>query len=115
MHTSQSMHSCMMPVQGENVFFLEGPAGSGKTTVVRAVLEYLDRIGRRAIVVAATGVAAMLLPGGMTAHRFFDLSHKWCVSQIIILFKSAGYYIAYWSVASEIQTIVPSELCSGSR
>ncbi|WP_269845052.1 ATP-dependent DNA helicase [Marinicauda salina] len=53
---------------GANVF-LTGKAGSGKTTVTRALIA---RMGRDAAVLAPTGVAAMNA-GGMTLHAFFRL------------------------------------------
>jgi ATP-dependent DNA helicase PIF1 len=49
--------------------FLTGPAGTGKSYVVRRFLDACDQDGRQALVCAATGVAAMLLPGGETLHK----------------------------------------------
>jgi len=49
--------------------FLTGRAGTGKTTVTRAILE---RLGPKAAVLAPTGVAAMNA-GGQTLHSFFRL------------------------------------------
>ena len=58
-----------------NVFFLEGPAGSGKTELVNHLLEELERQGRsRTIRIASTGVAAQLIKHARTAHSFFRLS-----------------------------------------
>ncbi len=48
--------------------FLTGPAGTGKTTVTRALLDQLPN----AAVLAPTGVAAMQA-GGQTLHSFFRL------------------------------------------
>lgn len=49
--------------------FLTGRAGTGKTTLTRALLE---RLGPSAAVLAPTGVAAMQA-GGQTLHSFFRL------------------------------------------
>lgn len=49
--------------------FLTGRAGTGKTTVTRALIE---RLGSTAAVLAPTGVAAMQA-GGQTLHSFFRL------------------------------------------
>lgn len=53
---------------GTNVF-LTGRAGTGKTTLTRALLK---RLGSKAAVLAPTGVAAMHA-GGQTLHSFFRL------------------------------------------
>jgi ATP-dependent DNA helicase PIF1 len=56
------------------VFFIDGPGGSGKTFLyttllaeVRAVMKY------HCIAVASSGIAALLLPGGSTAHSKFRI------------------------------------------
>lgn len=54
---------------GANLF-LTGKAGTGKTTFLRNLLQ---KISKRHIVVAPTGVAAMNA-GGVTIHSFFQLS-----------------------------------------
>jgi len=56
-------------ISGGAHLFLTGRAGTGKTTVTRAILE---RLGPKAAVVAPTGVAAMNA-GGQTLHSFFRL------------------------------------------
>lgn len=56
-------------VNGGSHVFLTGRAGTGKTTLTRAVLE---RLGPSAAVLAPTGVAAMQA-GGQTLHAFFRL------------------------------------------
>jgi ATP-dependent DNA helicase PIF1 len=56
-------------INGGAHLFLTGRAGTGKTTVTRAILQ---RLGPQAAVVAPTGVAAMNA-GGQTLHSFFRL------------------------------------------
>lgn len=56
-------------VEGGTHIFLTGRAGTGKTTVTRALLQ---RLGPKAAVLAPTGVAAMNA-GGQTLHSFFRL------------------------------------------
>ena len=56
-------------INGGSHLFLTGRAGTGKTTVTRAILQ---RLGPQAAVVAPTGVAAMNA-GGQTLHSFFRL------------------------------------------
>ncbi|KAL3831157.1 hypothetical protein ACJIZ3_019959 [Penstemon smallii] len=58
---------------GSGVFFLDGPGGTGKTYLYRALLAYVRCKGNIALPVASSGVAASLLPGGRTAHSRFKL------------------------------------------
>jgi hypothetical protein len=56
-----------------NVFFLNGPAGTGQTFCYNTICSYLR--GRRKIVlcVASSGIAALLIKGGRTAHSTFKI------------------------------------------
>ena len=56
---------------GRNVF-LTGPAGSGKTHVVNAYVEYLKKHAVDVAVTASTGIAATHI-GGMTIHSWSGL------------------------------------------
>eukprot|EP00959_Pyramimonas_sp_CCMP1952_P226525 4736585-Pyramimonas_sp.AAC.1 len=56
-----------------NVVYIDGPAGTGKTHVYRKILHYVRMTGRIALAVAMSGIAALLLPGGRTAHSRFRL------------------------------------------
>jgi ATP-dependent DNA helicase PIF1 len=60
---------------GENkMYFLDGPAGTGKTYVYDCLLAYARSIGNKvAIAVASAGAAASLLKGGRTAHSMFEI------------------------------------------
>jgi hypothetical protein len=53
--------------------FLNGIAGSGKTTTIRSLVSTLRQRGKHVVCCAATGIAASLLPEGTTAHRLFGL------------------------------------------
>ncbi|KAL3846228.1 hypothetical protein ACJIZ3_003631 [Penstemon smallii] len=64
---------CKIDRQLSGVFFLDGPGGTGKTFLYRALLAYVHRKGGIALAVASSGVAASLLPGGRTAHSRFKL------------------------------------------
>ena len=63
-----------------SIFFLHGPGGTGKTFLYVALCERLRSERKIVLCVASTGIAALLLPGGRTAHkRFripFDLSEE---------------------------------------
>ena len=55
------------------VFFLNGPGGTGKTYVYKTVCHYLRSAGKIVLCVASSGIAALLLPGGRTAHSTFRI------------------------------------------
>lgn len=56
-----------------NCFFLDGPAGTGKTFVYSTLLHTIRAKGDSVIPVASTGIAATLLIGGRTAHSIFKI------------------------------------------
>ena len=55
------------------VFCLDGPGGTGKTFLYKALIHFLSGKGFDVLSVAWTGIASILLPGGMTSHRAFKL------------------------------------------
>ncbi|XP_029151589.1 uncharacterized protein [Arachis hypogaea] len=55
------------------VFFVDGPGGSGKTFLYRAIIAELRNKGHIVLVTASSGIAATLLPGGRTAHSRFKI------------------------------------------
>uniref|UniRef100_A0A6P7GL62 ATP-dependent DNA helicase n=1 Tax=Diabrotica virgifera virgifera TaxID=50390 RepID=A0A6P7GL62_DIAVI len=57
----------------ERRFFIYGSAGCGKTYLYNTIIDLLARRNISAIVVAFTGIAALLLRGGQTAHSKFKL------------------------------------------
>lgn len=54
-------------------FFLDGPGGTGKTYVQSCVLKKIRAQGEIVLAVASTGIAAVLLQGGKTAHARFKI------------------------------------------
>jgi hypothetical protein len=55
------------------LFYLDGPGGSGKTFIECLSLAYVCSQGRVAIAVASSGIAALLLQNGQTAHHCFQI------------------------------------------
>ncbi|XP_020177709.3 uncharacterized protein [Aegilops tauschii subsp. strangulata] len=55
------------------VFFVDGPGGTGKTFLYRAMLAKVRGEGKIAIATATSGVAASIMPGGRTAHSRFKI------------------------------------------
>ncbi len=50
-------------------FFLHGSGGTGKTYLYTTLAERLRSEGKIILYMALTGLAALLLPGGRTAHK----------------------------------------------
>uniref|UniRef100_K3Z2Q3 ATP-dependent DNA helicase n=1 Tax=Setaria italica TaxID=4555 RepID=K3Z2Q3_SETIT len=55
------------------LFFVDGPGGTGKTFLYRALLRTLRNQNKLAIATATSGVAASIIPGGRTAHSRFKI------------------------------------------
>jgi hypothetical protein len=57
----------------QEVLFVSGHGGTGKTFLWRTVIAKLRSQGMIVLAVASSGVAALLLPGGRTAHSRFKI------------------------------------------
>ncbi|XP_037481907.1 uncharacterized protein LOC119360319 [Triticum dicoccoides] len=55
------------------VFFIDGPGGTGKTYLYKALLAKVRSMGLIAIATATSGIAASIMPGGRTAHSRFKI------------------------------------------
>lgn len=55
------------------LFFLHGPAGTGKTFVYNTLCQYLRGQGKIVLCVASSGIASQLLDDGRTAHSMFRI------------------------------------------
>ena len=56
-----------------HTFFLDGPGGMEKTYVYISLCHYLWGQGKIVICMASSDIAALLLPGGQTAHSMFKI------------------------------------------
>ncbi|KAG2217961.1 hypothetical protein INT45_001395, partial [Circinella minor] len=56
-----------------HVFFVNGPSGTGKSQLFKALLSHVCSQNQIALPVASSGIAATLLPGGRTAHSRFKI------------------------------------------
>ena len=54
-------------------FFLHGAGGTGKTFVYNTLCHHLRSQGKVVVCVASSGIAALLLKGGHTAHSTFKI------------------------------------------
>jgi hypothetical protein len=71
-HAYESVLSAVTARQGQ-LFFLDGPGGTGKTFVENLLLSAVRSRGGIALAVASSGIAALLLNGGRTAHSMFSI------------------------------------------
>jgi len=55
------------------VFFVNGPGGTGKTFLYNTLLLAVRANGSLALPVASSGIAALLMAGGRTAHSTFKI------------------------------------------
>ncbi|ONM53820.1 hypothetical protein ZEAMMB73_Zm00001d019863 [Zea mays] len=55
------------------VFFVDGPGGTGKTYLYKALLAVLRSQDKIAVATTTSGVAASIMPGGRTAHSRFKI------------------------------------------
>ncbi|KAH8144382.1 uncharacterized protein LAJ45_11628 [Morchella importuna] len=55
------------------LFFIQGPAGTGKTFLYNVICNHLRSQGKIVLCVASSGIAAQLLPGGRTSHSRFKI------------------------------------------
>ena len=55
------------------IFFVDGPGGTGKTYIYRALLANVISRGMIGLATTTSGVAASILPGGRTAHSRFEI------------------------------------------
>ena len=54
-------------------YMIDAPAGTGKTYTEKCLAAKLRGDGKTVLIVASTGIAALQLPGGWTAHSMFKL------------------------------------------
>ncbi|TVU14363.1 hypothetical protein EJB05_37826, partial [Eragrostis curvula] len=58
------------------VFFIDGPGGTGKTYLYKALIATVRSMGFLAVATATSGIAASIMPGGRTAHSRFKIPIK---------------------------------------
>ncbi|KAG3129897.1 hypothetical protein PI124_g20806 [Phytophthora idaei] len=64
------------PSPGNTLFFIDGPGGTGKSTLPKHILAMVRLSGKIALAVASSGIASLLLMGGRTAHSTFKIPFK---------------------------------------
>ncbi|KAG2771587.1 hypothetical protein Pcac1_g17675 [Phytophthora cactorum] len=64
------------PTPGNTLFFVDGPGGTGKSTLLKHILAKVRLSGKIALAVASSGIASLLLMGECTAHSTFKIPLK---------------------------------------
>jgi hypothetical protein len=57
----------------DQLMFLQGSAGTGKTFMVKALIKALESTRKKRLICGTTGIAAIHYPGGTTLHSPFHL------------------------------------------
>ncbi|XP_042941189.1 uncharacterized protein LOC122275912 [Carya illinoinensis] len=71
-------------------FFIDGPGGTGKTFLYKALLAEITSKDLIAIATASSGVAASILPGGRTTHSRFKIPLDSNKNSICSVSKQSG-------------------------
>ncbi|GKD46430.1 ATP-dependent DNA helicase PIF1-like protein [Tanacetum coccineum] len=72
------------------VFFIDGPGGTGKTFLYKALLAEVRSRGLIALATASSGVAANNMPGGRTAHSRFKIPINLSNNSMCNITKQSG-------------------------
>lgn len=72
------------------VFFIDGPGGTGKTFLYKALLAEVRSRGLIALATASSGAAANNLPGGRTAHSRFKIPINLNNNSVCNISKQSG-------------------------
>jgi hypothetical protein len=65
-----------MDINLKKIYFLDGPGGTGKTFLLNCIINRIRSENKIVLVVASSGIASTLLPGGRTAHSRFKIPFK---------------------------------------
>ena len=69
---------------------MDGPGGTGKTYLYRALLAKVRSMDLIAVATATSGIAASIMPGGRTAHSRFKIPIKLTDNRMCSFTKQSG-------------------------
>lgn len=72
------------------VFFVDGPGGTDKTYLYKALIAKVRSMDLIAVATATSGIAASIMPGGRTAHSRFKIPIKLSDSTMCNFTKQSG-------------------------
>lgn len=90
-------------------FFVQGPGGTGKTFLYKGIAAYFRARNRAVLCVASSGIAALLLPGGRTAHSRFKIPIAVTESSICGIKKNSDLAVLLRNTAVVIWDEVPMQ------
>ena len=77
--TASQQKAVSLALEGKENLFITGPAGSGKSTVIRRIIKMARDMGKNVLVCASTGVAAMNIGETLTVHSAFGFPSEPCI------------------------------------
>ncbi|CAN1332167.1 ATP-dependent DNA helicase PIF1 [Linum perenne] len=80
-------------------FFVEGPGGTGKTFLWKVISAKLRSEGKIVLCVATSGIAALLMEGGRTAHSKFHIPIKLTETSTCDIFHGTEASLIIWDEA----------------
>jgi PIF1-like helicase len=90
-------------------FFLQGPAGTGKTFLYKTICHYYRSLGKIVLYVASSGIAALLLLGGWTSHSRFKIPLEVHESATCAISKTSNLADLLWRTSLIIWDKVPMQ------
>ncbi|KAK1572455.1 hypothetical protein Q3G72_032837 [Acer saccharum] len=96
-------------MQQSTSFFIDGPGGTGKTYLYKAILATLRSKGMIALATTSSGVAASVLPGDRTTHSRFNTIlcfFKRPKLREFLEFCFRNFKVAVWS-SKEMKNLTP--------
>ena len=75
----------------QHLFFINAPGGYGKTFPMETLLPSVRAVGKIALAVASSGIAADLLEGGRTAHSHFKIPIPICNESVCSISLQSSY------------------------
>ena len=121
---SMLTRACIRPNQASyemdtsEAFFIDGPAGTGKTFLYSLILSMVRSNRDIALAVAGSGIAALLLQGGRTAHSRFkvpvaihedsacSVNHRSSIAYLLIRPRSLSGMKPLWPIVSFMKLLI---------
>ena len=72
-HIHDTIVDAITTKSDQNCYFVDGPAGTGKTFLYNTVVHNLQALGIKVKCMAYSGIASILLINGATAHSTFQI------------------------------------------
>ncbi len=91
--------------ESDECCFLTGKAGTGKSTLIKDIIDFCKEIGKAPLVLGSTGISALNV-GGQTVHSFFSLGIENVFPKEIKPYLADKKNRKYKLKKSKIQTLI---------